>query len=265
LSDHPIAARWRVVRGERRAALIPYLTAGFPTPAVAVDAMRMVEAAGADLVEVGVPFSDPLADGVTIQRSTQTALDQGMTVPRVLEQIERAALGVPVVIMTYLNPVLAYGVDRFLSDAAAAGAAGLLLTDFPAGADPELEHRVAASPLAFIRLVAPTTKPERLARAVREASGFVYLISRLGVTGAREDIPPDLPAYVARIRAVTALPIAVGFGIGTAAQDRATARVADGVVVGSALVEALGTGGLAAAERLMRELAREVCEERGGR
>lgn len=261
MSDHPIAARWRLIRQARRAALIPYLTAGFPSPAEGVDALRMVAAAGADFVEVGIPFSDPLADGVTIQRSTQAALDQGMTVPRVLEQIERAALDVPVVIMTYLNPVLAYGVDRFLADARAAGAAGLLLTDFPAGADPELEHRVAASPLAFVRLVAPTTRPERLERAVREASGFVYLISRLGVTGARAEVPPDLPANVARIRAVTALPIAVGFGIGTAAQARATARVADGVVVGSALVDALGTGGLAGAERLMRELAAAVCTE----
>jgi tryptophan synthase alpha chain len=221
----------------------------------------MVAAAGADFVEVGVPFSDPLADGVTIQRSTQAALDQGMTVPRVLEQIERAALEVPVVIMTYLNPVMAYGVERFLADAESAGASGLLLTDFPAGADPELDALVAASGLALIRLVAPTTKPERLTRAVRDASGFIYLNSRLGVTGARQEVPADLETHVARIRAVTPLPIAVGFGIGTAAQARATARVADGVVVGSALVDALATGGLEAAERLMRELASAVCEE----
>src|SRR2546422_5624018 len=231
LSDHPIAARWRVVHGERRAALIPYLTAGYPTPARAVEALRMAETAGADLIEVGVPFSDPLADGVTIQRSTQAALDQGVTVARALDQIHQAALDIPVVIMTYVNPVLAYGVERFLGDAHAAGASGLLLTDLPAGADPELERAVAASPVALIRLIAPTTTDERLASAVRGASGFIYLISRLGVTGARDRIPPDLAEQVGRVRAVTSLPIAAGFGISTAAQVRAAARAADGGVV----------------------------------
>src|SRR2546428_691992 len=247
LSDHPIAARWREVRGEGRAALIPYLTAGFPTPAASLDALRLAEAAGADVVEVGVPFSDPLADGPTIQRSTQAALEQGMTTARVLQQIHDAGLRVPVVIMTYLNPVLAYGLERFLRDAHAAGASGLLLTDFPAGADPTLERAVAASPVALIRLIAPTTTDERLAGAVRGASGFIYLISRLGVTGARDRIPPDLAAQVARVRAVTPLPVAAGFGISTAAQVRAAAQAADGVVVGSALVDVLATAGPATA------------------
>jgi tryptophan synthase alpha chain len=262
LSDHPIAARWRAIRaradGRGRAALIPYLTAGFPTPAASLEALRLVEVAGADLVEVGVPFSDPLADGPTIQRSTQRALEQGMTVARVLELIRSAALKIPVVVMTYLNPVVSYGPERFVADAAAAGASGLLLTDFPAGADPHLEAVVADSPLALIRLLAPTTTPDRLTRAVQGASGFLYLISRLGVTGARDAVPLDLPDHVARVRAVSALPLAVGFGIGTPAQARAAARLADGVVVGSALVEALGTGGAAAVERLTRDLAAAV-------
>jgi tryptophan synthase alpha chain len=218
----------------------------------------MVETAGADLLEVGVPFSDPLADGVTIQRSTQAALDQGMTAARVLELIDQAKLRIPVVIMTYLNPVLAYGLERFLVDAHGAGASGLLLTDFPAGADPELERLVNASPLALIRLIAPTTSEARLARAIRGASGFIYLISRLGVTGMRDEVPSDVASHVARIRAVTPLPVAVGFGISTVAQARAAARVADGVVVGSALVEALGTGDLAVAERLVRDLSAAV-------
>src|SRR2546426_5133729 len=263
LSDHPIAARWRAIReqagrGEHRAALIPYLTAGHPTPETSLAALRLAEAAGADFVEVGVPFSDPLADGPTIQRSTQAALDAGMTVPRVLELIGRAALGIPVVIMTYVNPVMAYGLERFVADAHAAGAAGLVLTDFPAGADPALEELVLASPLALIRLIAPTTTPERLARAVRGASGFLYLISRLGVTGARDRVPPDLAEHVARVRAASPLPLAVGFGISTPAQARATAQLADGVVVGGALVDALGSGGLPAAERLILDLAAAV-------
>src|SRR5438874_11368501 len=263
LSEHPIAERWRSVRGSaaRRAALIPYLTAGFPTPALSLEALRLVAAAGADFVEVGIPFSDPLADGPTIQRSTQAALDQGMTVPRVLEQIRHAALEIPVVVMTYLNPLMAFGLERFVREAAAAGVSGLLLTDFPAGADPDLEAMVRASPLALIRLIAPTTTPDRLARAVQGASGFLYLISRLGVTGARNAVPADLAEHVARVRSASALPLAVGFGISTPAQARATARLADGVVVGSAIVDALAAGGVDAAERLVRQLAAALREE----
>jgi tryptophan synthase alpha chain len=245
--------------GKQR-ALIPYLTAGFPTPAVSLEALRRVAAAGADFVEVGVPFSDPLADGPTIQRTTQTALEQGMTLPHVLTLIREAALAVPVVIMTYLNPVLAYGVDRFVKDAQAAGAAGVLLTDLPAGADPAIEAAVTNSALSLIRLVAPTTDDRRLASALQGATGFVYLISRLGVTGARADVPPDLDTQVQRVRAASParLPVAVGFGIGTPAQAAAAARSADGVIVGSALMDALATGGVAAMERLTRELAAAV-------
>jgi tryptophan synthase alpha chain len=256
LSENAIAARWRALGKSR--ALIPYLTAGFPTPAVSLDALRRVAAAGADFVEVGIPFSDPLADGPTIQRTTQAALEQGMTVPRVLELISTAALAVPVIIMTYLNPVLAYGVERFAKDAQAAGAAGVLLTDLPAGADPAVEQAVTGSSLALIRLVAPTTDDARLKAALSGATGFVYLISRLGVTGVRDNVPADLDRQVQRLRAATRLPVAVGFGIGTSAQAGAAARSADGVVVGSALMDALAQGGVAAMERLTRELAGAV-------
>lgn len=238
--------------------MIPYLTAGFPTAAISVEALRRVAAAGADFVEVGIPFSDPLADGPTIQRTTQTALEQGMTMAGAFDLIRSAAVGIPVIIMTYLNPVLAYGVDRFVADAGRAGAAGVLLTDLPAGADREVEAAVRASGLALVRLVAPTTSDARLAQALAGATGFVYLISRLGVTGARADAPPDLARHVARVRAVSPLPVAVGFGIATPAQAAAAAGVADGVVVGSALMDALATGGVAAAERLTRELAAAV-------
>jgi tryptophan synthase alpha chain len=258
LSENAIAERWRALGKSR--ALIPYLTAGFPTPAVSLEALRRVVAAGADFVEVGVPFSDPLADGPTIQRTTQTALEQGVTLPRVLGLIREAALSVPVIIMTYLNPVLAYGVDRFGRDAQAAGAAGVLLTDLPAGADPAVEAAVTHSGLALIRLVAPTTDDRRLTSALQGATGFVYLISRLGVTGARDTVPADLEAQLRRVRAATRLPVAVGFGIGTPAQAAVAARYADGVVVGSALMDALaqGGGGVRAMERLARELASAV-------
>ena len=203
--------------------------------------LRRVAAAGADFVEVGVPFSDPLADGPTIQRTTQAALEQGMTLPRVLDLVRQAALDVPVIIMTYLNPVMAHGVDRFIRDAQGAGVSGVLLTDLPAGADAGVEQAVTSSALSLIRLVAPTTDDERLAAALKNASGFVYLISRLGVTGARDTVPPDLAHHVGRIRAITRVPVAVGFGIGTPAQ-----------------ATALATGGVAAAERLARDLAAAV-------
>jgi len=247
-----------VVRGERRAALIPYLTAGFPTPAASLEALHRVARAGADFIEVGVPFSDPLADGPTIQRSTQAALDQGVDLRAVLDLVRRAGLAVPVVLMTYVNPVLAYGVERFLVDAHAAGVSGVLLTDLPAGADPAIERRVVASPLALIRLVAPTTTEDRLRAIMVGAGGFVYLISRLGVTGARDAVPADLEAYVARVRRTTTLPVAVGFGLSTAEQVARTVRVADGVVVGSALIDALNTGGPDGLEALVRDLATAI-------
>ena len=255
-SPLPIAARWRALGKSR--ALIPYLTAGFPTFAASLDAIQSVASAGADFIEVGVPFSDPLADGPTIQRTTQTALEQGMTVPRVLELVRKADAPVPVIIMTYLNPVLAYGAERFAQDARDAGAAGVLLTDLPAGADPAVEQAVTGRSLALIRLIAPTTDDARLKGALAGASGFVYLISRLGVTGARDTVPPDLDAQVQRVRTTTRLPVAVGFGIGTPAQAAAAARSADGVVVGSALMDALARDGLSGVQRLTRELAAAV-------
>jgi tryptophan synthase alpha chain len=258
LSDAPIARAFGAARAQARAALIPYFTAGFPSAHACRDALRAAERAGADLVEVGIPFSDPLADGPTIQRSTQAALEQGMTVAGVLALVRDAALEVPVVLMTYLNPVLAYGVERFLADAAAAGVAGLLCTDLPGGADPAFDRAAGASALDLIRLVAPTTPDERLPGALAGGSGFVYFISRLGVTGARPDAPPELERQLRRLRAVTRLPIAVGFGISTPAQAAEAARWADGVVVGSALVDALGTGGLVAAERMLDGLVRAV-------
>jgi len=262
LSEPALAARWRALGGAGRAALIPYLTAGFPSDAVSRDAIRSAVDAGADVIEVGVPFSDPLADGPTIQRASERALAGGMTMARALTLIEALALPVPVILMTYANPVLAYGIERFTKDARAAGVAGVLLTDTPAGIDPELEQAVLGARLDLIRLVAPTTSPARLAAVVRGAGGFVYLISRLGVTGARDELPPDLHAQVSRVRAVTPLPVAVGFGIGTPALARQTARLADGVVVGSAVVNALDQGGCAAVTALIGRLAAAVRDAR---
>jgi tryptophan synthase alpha chain len=182
-SESALAAAWADLRRRRRTALIPYLTAGFPSRAASLEALRRA-AEVSDLLEVGVAFSDPLADGPTIQRSTFEALRQGMTLPRTLDLIAEARLERPVVVFSYLNPVRRYGLDRFLREAAQLGVAGLLLTDLPAGNDPGVEAAVRASPLDLIRLVAPTTTGARLAEVVRDAQGFLYLVARLGVTGA---------------------------------------------------------------------------------
>lgn len=246
---------WAALRRERRAALIAFFTAGYPDRAGSLAALRGAAAAGADIIELGIPFSDPLADGPTIQRASQAALAGGMTAAGALSLVREAGLKAPVVLMTYANPVLAYGADRFVRDATAAGASGILLTDVPAGADPALERAVSGSTLALVRLVAPTTPDTRLALALEGAGGFVYLISRLGVTGVRTDAPPELETQVARVRRATSLPVAVGFGITTPDHVRAAARVADGVVVGSALVAEIERGGAEGSSRLVAALA----------
>jgi tryptophan synthase alpha chain len=207
--------------------------------------------AGADVVELGIPFSDPLADGPTIQRASHHALRGGMSVAGTLALLRENHPGIPVVLFGYLNPILAYGPDRFVSDAHAAGASALLVTDLPVGSDARLEHTLSNGELDLIRLIAPTTPPERLERALEGASGFVYLISRLGVTGVRDGIAGDLADSVRRVRAATRLPIAVGFGISTPDQAAEVATVADGIVVGSALVRALEEGGVSQAVALL--------------
>lgn len=254
MSDRPIARAFTAARAQGRGALIPFLPAGWPTPAACVQALRAAAQAGADVIELGIPFSDPLADGPSIQRASQRALEQGTTLERVLALVRDAALEVPVVLMTYLNPVLSYGPERFLAAAAAAGVAGVLYTDLPVGAAPELERILDGGPLDRIRLVAPTTPDARLRGGFGGGSGFIYLIARLGVTGARAEAPQDLERQVRRVRAVSTLPVAVGFGISTPAQVALAARWADGVVVGSALVDAVEAGGVTAGQELLQAL-----------
>jgi tryptophan synthase alpha chain len=251
LSEPRLDITWAQLRAEGRSALIPYLTAGYPTSAGSLAALRAA-AEIADIIEVGVPFSDPLADGPTIQRSTFEALRQGMTLRGTLDLIGEAHLAKPIVVFSYLNPVLSYGLERFLHDSAQLGVAGLLLTDLPAGSDPDIESSVARSSLDLIRLIAPTTRPERLRLAVAGAAGFIYLVARLGVTGASTALAPDLPGTIGAVRAATQLPIAVGFGISTPAQAATVATLADGVVVGSALVEIVGAHGVGAAADFLR-------------
>lgn len=237
ISSDLIARRFAQLAAEGRRAFVPYVTAGHPDRARSVALLQGLEAVGADVVEVGVPFSDPLADGAVIQASSQKALDQGIRFDQVLEIIQEARLTIPVVLFSYLNPLLRGG-DDALRRAADAGVHGVLVTDLPLGADRAREAWFADGPLDFIRLVAPTTPASRMGEIARTGRGFVYLISRLGVTGERSDLPPELPETAARLRAATDLPLCIGFGISKPEQARAVARLADGVVVGSAIVRA---------------------------
>jgi len=227
----------------------------------------MLEAAdaGADIIELGIPFSDPLADGPTIQKATFVALERGMTVRGALEILRefRSRRDTPVVLFTYLNPVHHFGLEGFVRAARDAGAQGLLLTDLPAGADRELERIVPAGGLDLIRLLAPTTLPGRAREIAAGASGFLYYISRAGVTGARTELRGELAREVASIRASVELPIAVGFGISTPAQAALVAGIADGVVVGSALVDAVGRGGVEEGRAFLESLRVAMDASRG--
>lgn len=238
-SSDAIAQRFADLRARGRRALVPYITAGHPDAVRTVELISGLTEAGADVIELGLPFSDPMADGPIIQASSQTALAQGMSFDRMLELAHKAKPGIPLVLFSYLNPILAAGPDA-LTRAADAGFSGLLLTDLPVGADPELEARIGDGPLAFIRLVAPTTPRERMKEIAEHGSGFVYLISRLGVTGVQDDLPRELPATVQRLREATPLPVCVGFGVSRPEQAATVAKIADGVVVGSAIVRAAG-------------------------
>ena len=239
ISSDAIARRFAELRESNRKAFVPYVTAGHPDVARSVALLQGLESVGADVIEVGVPFSDPLADGAVIQASSQSALDLGVRFDQVLEIIASARLRVPVVLFSYLNPLLRGGTDA-LQRAADAGAHGVLVTDLPLGSDPAREAWFANSPLDFIRLVAPTTPSARMSQIAQTGSGFVYLISRLGVTGEQATLAAELPATAARLRAATTLPLCIGFGIATPEQARAAATLGDGVVVGSAIVRAAG-------------------------
>lgn len=239
-----------------------YLTAGYPAPGATGPLLDRLAAEGADIIELGIPFSDPLADGPTIQRASHRAIEAGATLRTTLDELAafRARSGTAVVLFSYLNPVLAYGIERFLVDAAAAGADGLLLTDLALGSDPALEERFEAGGLPLIRLIAPTTPAERAARIARRAEGFIYYISRTGVTGESATLREGIGSEVAAIREHTDAPIAVGFGISSPEQAAEVAGVADGIIVGSALINALDRGGEDEMGAFVRSLRRALDE-----
>jgi tryptophan synthase alpha chain len=226
------------LRARSERALVPYFTAGDPSLA---DTRRLVLAAverGADVVEVGIPFSDPLADGPVIQRAAQRALAAGVTLPRVLEMTRdlRGDTDVPLVFLTYYNSVLAFGLKAFCGTAVEAGVDGVIVADLPPEEAGPLATEARASGLDLIHLVAPTSTAARMRMIARASAGFVYMVSLTGVTGARAELPPDLVGHLQALRSITDKPICVGFGIGTPEQAAAVGRLADGVIVGSAVM-----------------------------
>jgi tryptophan synthase alpha chain len=237
-----LSLRFEDLADEGRAALVTFITAGDPDYDTSLAILKGLPAAGADVIELGMPFSDPMAEGPPIQASSERALKAGMTLKRTLEmvaafRVEDAAT--PIVLMGYYNPIYSMGVEAFLEAAATAGVDGLIVVDVPPEADDELCLPAMRHGLAFIRLATPTTDAKRLPRVLQNTSGFVYYVSIAGITGTASADPSAVGAAVARIKAATTLPVCVGFGVKTPDQAEAIARVADGVVVGSALVEAV--------------------------
>ena len=238
----------------RAAALMPYLMGGYPSVAASVECGLAAADAGADLIELGVPFSDPLADGPVIHAAGTEALRSGVHVHDVLGVARAISAQVPVVLMVYSNPILKRGAERFADEAAAAGAAGLIVPDLPFDEADAVRAACDAAGLALVPLVAPTTTPERLAEIGRAARGFVYTVSLSGTTGERDALAPELEGTVNRVRDAADVPVAVGFGISTAEHARHVGAIADGVIVGSRIVRAAGEGGAEAVGAAVREL-----------
>ncbi len=243
-SSHPtrIAARFASLAAEGRPGLVTFITAGDPDGVTSLDILKALPGAGADLIEVGVPFTDPMADGPAIQAAGLRALKAGQTLAKTLAMVAQFRAGdaaTPVILMGYYNPIYVYGVDRFLADARAAGVDGLIIVDLPPEEDEELCLPALKAGLDFIRLATPTTDDKRLPAVLRHTAGFVYYVSITGITGAATPDAGRVSQAVARIKQHTDLPVAVGFGVKTPEQAAAIAAGADAVVVGSALVEAV--------------------------
>src|SRR5262245_4373199 len=237
-----IDARFAAIRDEKRPGLITYVTAGDPDYAASRDVLLALEGGGADIIEVGVPFSDPIADGPSIQRATERALAAGGNLSRTLDLVAevRGSISAPLVLFTYVNPVVRMGARAFAQRAAGCGVDGVLLLDLPIEESASMHAELNACGLDQIFLVSPTTTDSRLADAARHGRGFLYAISRLGVTGTRQSVSDLAQALVARVRALTTLPVAVGFGISQPEHVRDVCAYADAAVVGSAIVDVIG-------------------------
>jgi len=220
-------------------ALIPYITVGYPSIEATMKVVPLLAASGADIIELGIPFSDPLADGVTIQKASFRALENGVTPQFCLEVAQELSrkVNTPLVFMTYFNPVFSYGLERFCQDCARSGINGLIIPDLPPEEGTELEAIAQKHDLDLIYLLAPISTEARLRLVAAKSRGFIYLVSLTGVTGVRHKLPAELETFVARVRKVAAQPLCVGFGISTSEQAKRIARIADGVIVGSRIIQ----------------------------
>jgi tryptophan synthase alpha chain len=241
----------------KKTAFMPYTPLGYPTMDGSLDVVRTLVKAGADLIEIGIPFSDPLADGPTVQAATQRALENGITLAKCLamvKQLRNEGIDTPFMLMGYINPFLAFGLDRLAETSLEAGVDGFIVPDLPPEEAADFETFCARNGQALIYLLAPTSTPERIKLISEKSQGFIYLVSLTGVTGARDQLSQGLPDFLKRVRAHTDKPLAVGFGIGNGAQAGQVAQYADGVIVGSALVRAAGES-LEAVYTLAAEIA----------
>lgn len=266
-----IAAAFERCRAAGRAALIPFITAGYPSLDMSRRLLPALVEGGADLIEIGVPFSDPLADGATIQRASQVALEQGTTLRDCLALVRDArasGVSVPILLMGYLNPFYQYGLEALARDAAETGVDGFIIPDLPLEESDEVLEPLRRYGRDLIFLVAPTSTDARLAEVAKRGSGFIYCVSLTGVTGARDRLSDDLPAYIARVRSHTDLPLAIGFGISRPEHVRQAAELADGVIVASALINHLDRLPLevyeAGAKAFVRELAAATHKSKSG-
>jgi len=241
-------------------ALIPYVTVGYPSIEDTLEVVPLLASSGCDIVELGIPFSDPLADGVTIQKASFSALNNGVTPKLCLEVAKKLSrkVNIPLVFMTYFNPVLSYGLEKFCSACASSGVDGLIIPDLSPDEGLELEAVTQKHSLDLIYLLAPTSSEERIRLVAERARGFIYLVSVTGVTGTRGNLPSELGTFVARVRKVAKQPLCVGFGISTPEQARHVAQIADGVIVGSRIIQLIEAEGLASVGNFVSQLRRAL-------
>jgi len=260
LSPISIAEAFEKCRQDNKTALMPYLTAGYPDEKTFILLLKEIIKAGADMVEIGIPFSDPLADGKTIQSSSQIALHNGTNINRIFRQLSQFenSSGVPLMVMSYYNPILQYGLSKFLNKSKAVGTRGLIIPDIIPDEGITIENKCQESGVDLIYLLAPTSKTERRQLILKRSQGFVYLVSVAGVTGARNKLPENLNRWITKVKKESHLPVCVGFGISDLPQAKSVARVADGVIIGSAIIDIIkkSTGSRQAISQVGRFISR---------